>query len=222
MSARDFSFTLIELLIVIGMLGVLATLVLPCLASSKTAAFDPIVQTEMQNIRLAFQRFRNDVMPNDNQLEFFKKYGLAPLMQRELAGAYAKFDLWDCDRHCGWRGPYLEIEDTRTINSSSDGQLLKDGNIEIPVILDPYSKEDNDERYYRVLCGKKNESIYDKNKLAVVFIGVHDDTLGTTVYNDPKSKSDWVERYFDIGVDGVDEDGKSRHEIVKKLVIDCE
>ena len=216
------SFTLLELLIVIGMLGALAALILPHLAVAKTEAFDPMVQTEMQDIRIAFQRFYNDVMPDEAQLDLFRKYGLAPLMQSELPGIY-NFAGWDPDRCRGWRGPYLESEGTRIIDANSDGQAPAESGISIPVILDPYAKTDNDARYYRVLCGKKDVLTYDGSKLALVFIGVEDDVLGTTVHDSPQTgATDWAERHFAIGSDGMDADGNPRQEIVKKLVIDCE
>ena len=216
------SFTLLELLIVIGMLGALAALILPHLAVAKTEAFDPMVQTEMQDIRIAFQRFYNDVMPDEAQLDLFRKYGLAPLMQSELPGIY-NFAGWDPDRCRGWRGPYLESEGTRIIDANSDGQAPAESGISMPVILDPYAKTDNDARYYRVLCGKKDVLTYDGSKLALVFIGVEDDVLGTTVHDSPQTgATDWAERHFAIGSDGMDADGNPRQEIVKKLVIDCE
>ncbi|NLZ62444.1 MAG: hypothetical protein GX902_01430 [Lentisphaerae bacterium] len=215
-------FTLLELLIVIGMLGALATLILPHLAVAKTEAFDPMVQTEMQDIRIAFQRFYNDVMPDEVQLELFRKYGLAPLMQSELPGIY-NFAGWDPDRCRGWRGPYLESEGTRIIDANSDGQAQAESGISIPVILDPYAKADNDARYYRVLCGKKDSFTYDPDKLALVFIGVENDVLNTIVHDTPQTgATDWTERHFAIGSDGMDADGNQRYEIVKKLVIDCE
>ncbi|NMA45135.1 MAG: hypothetical protein GX945_01085 [Lentisphaerae bacterium] len=216
-----FAFTLLELLIVIGMLGALATLILPHLAVARTEAFDPMVQTEMQDIRIAFQRFYNDVMPNEAQLDLFRKYGLAPLMQSELPGIYS-FAGWDPDRCRGWRGPYLESEGTRIIDANSDGQMQAESGISIPVILDPYAKADGDARYYRVLCGKKDSLTYDPDKLALVFIGVENDVLDTSVHNTPQAGADWAERHFAIGSDGMDADGNQRYEIVKKLVIDCE
>lgn len=216
------AFTLLELLIVIGMLGALAALILPHLAIAKIEAFDPIVQTEMQDIRIAFQRFYNDVMPDATQLDLFRKYGLAPLMQSELPDG-TKFAGWDPDRCRGWRGPYLESEGTRVIDPNSDGQVLDaTGGVSIPVILDPYSKTDGDARYYRVLCGKDALGNYDGSKLALVFIGIEDDVLGTTVRDIPQAGADWAERHFAIGSDGMDSDGNQRYEIVKKLVIDCE
>ena len=215
-------FTLLELLIVIGMLGALATLILPHLAVAKTEAFDPMVQTEMQDIRIAFQRFYNDVMPNEAQLDLFRKYGLAPLMQSELPGIY-NFPGWDPDRCRGWRGPYLESEGTRIIDANSDGQAQAESGVSIPVILDPYAKTDGDARYYRVLCGKKDSLTYDGSRLALVFIGVENDVLDTTVRDTPQAgATDWAERHFAIGQDGMDADGNQRYEIVKKLVIDCE
>jgi len=215
-------FTLLELLIVIGMLGALAALILPHLAVAKTEAFDPMVQTEMQDIRIAFQRFYNDVMPDETQLDLFRKYGLAPLMQSELPGIY-KFAGWDSDRCRGWRGPYLESEGTRMIDANSDGQAPAESGISIPVILDPYTKTDSDSRYYRVLCGKKDALTYAPDKLALVFIGIENDVLNTTVHDSPQTgATDWAERHFAIGSDGMDADGNPRQEIVKKLVIDCE
>ena len=242
-AARISAFTLIELLIVIGMLGALATLVLPSLAATKTDAFDPIVQTEMQDIRMAFQRFYNDVMPNDDQLDLFRKYGLAPLLQNELTGAYDNNSdhandlvLWDPDRQRGWRGPYLEIEGTREIvtpNDNSNGQNEPRDDettqpyVKIPVILDPYSATAKDARFYRVLCRRDVDGKWIAKDLALVFVGIEksdpdsnpdiefDETLLDSSPNNGANPAHWEDKY-------TVSDGASDQEILKKLIIDCE
>jgi type II secretory pathway pseudopilin PulG len=229
-------FTLIELLIVIGLLGALATLILPRLTATRTEAMDPIVQTEMQDIRRAFQRFYNDVMPNDDQLELFRLYGLAPLMANELTGAYTNDDSdddlikWDDDKQRGWRGPYLDPEGTRYIENADTVAGQNDPgdstDIQIPVILDPYSKTDKDARYYRVLCRHDNGSpstTWLYNDLALVFVGIenHDPEIDfdtTLLDSSPQNggtPSSWQDKY-DIS------DGEEDQELVKKLVIDVE
>ena len=170
---RTHAFTLIELLIVIGLLGALATLVLPRLTATRTEALDPVVHKEMQDIRLAFQRFCNDVNPTDAQLGLFRQYGLAPLLRREIATAYS-FAEWDEERGRGWRGPYLGEEGTRDIASNGNGQDTP-GGITIPVIQDPYSENGSDGRFYRVLCRKDDGANWSPEDLALVFVGREDD-----------------------------------------------
>ncbi len=195
---------MIELLIVIGLLGALATLMLPSLKVTRTEAMDPIVHKEMQDIRLAFQRFYQDVMPNDDVLELFRLYGLAPLMTASISGEFS-LDDWDDDRQRGWRGPYLDPEGTRTLSGVDD----------VPVILDPYSDESDDEHFYRVLCPGSTGN-WDYDNLGLVFIGTDDaDQLDTTPRTSPDtSKSEWADIYFDRSADTT--------EIIKKLVIDHE
>ncbi len=202
---------MIELLIVIGLLGALATLMLPRLTATRTDAMDPIVHKEMQDIRRAFQRFYSDVMPNDAQLEIVRTYGLAPLIAQAHAGAYssADFPSWDEAKQRGWRGPYLDAEGTRTIA----------GVAKVPVILDPYAGSAGDGHYYRVLCRKNDGTNWSYQDLALVFVGVEDDVtvgadttdlLDTAAVNTPQTV--WADKY----VAGADQ------ELVKKLVIDRE
>ncbi|MFW5803486.1 MAG: type II secretion system protein [Verrucomicrobiota bacterium] len=202
------AFTMIELLIVIGLLGALATLMLPSLKVTRTEAMDPIVHKEMQDIRLAFQRFYQDVIPNDSELDAFRKYGLAPLMVTDVNGIQFLEESkreWDDDRQRGWRGPYLDPEGTRTLSGVDD----------VPVILDPYSDESDDEHFYRVLCPGSTGN-WDYDNLGLVFIGTDDaDQLDTTPRTSPDtSKSEWADIYFDRSADTT--------EIIKKLVIDHE
>ena len=197
-------FTLIELLIVIGLLGALTTLILPRLSMTRTEAMDPIVDKEMHDIRLAFQRFYQDVMPDDADLEHFRLYGLAPLMTRNI-NETELFDEWNYDRQRGWRGPYIDRESTRTL-SGADG---------VPVILDPYSEEPVDEHYYRVLCPGSTGS-WDYANLGLAFIGTDDNNqLDTTARAVPDtSETEWADIYFDRSDDPT--------ELDKKLVIDRE
>jgi len=237
-SARLSAFTLIELLVVIGMLGALATLLLPSLAAIRTEAFDPIVHTEMQEIRLAFQRFYHDVMPSDKQLDLFRQFGLAPLMQSSLKGATDfAFTGWDPDKCRGWRGPYLEIEGTRVMspphdisNGQNEAGPNPDGNeVTIPVILDPYSGTEQDARFYRVLCRQDKNGTWIAKDLALVFVGIEksnpylnnqfDDTLlDSSPHNDDEDNTyhQWEEKYI------VSDDDDTDSEIIKKLILDCE
>jgi type II secretory pathway pseudopilin PulG len=220
-SLSRHTFTLIELLIVIGPLGALATLVLPQVTATRTEAMDPIVQKEMQDIRLAFQRFCQDVVPTDAQLDEFRKYGLAPLMRREISGEYA-FDEWDDDRAKGWRGPYLTQEGTRHIaapNASSNGQDDAGSEVTIPVIQDPYSESDSDGRFYRVMCRKNGGSDWVPGDLALVFVGLEsEDSVGASATSlldtSPvdTAQTEWADKYS-VG---------ANEELVKQLVFASE
>lgn len=174
MRPASHRFTLIELLIVIGLLGALSMLVLPRFTARRTEAFEPMVRHEMQDIRRAFQRFRQDVVPTPGQLDLFRRYGLAPLLAQEVAGAYGATDLpsWDEDRQRGWRGPYLETQGSRRIDPGQPGQpVLTSGGTVVPVVLSPFSANTGDGHFYRVLCRRNNGVDWSHRDLALVFVG---------------------------------------------------
>jgi len=101
-------FTLLELLIVIGLLAALVGLVLPQFGGTRAEARDQMRVAEMHAIHEAFLRFYGDVMPTDVQLTSLTNWHFAPLLARTNA-AYA-YQEWDPIRNRGWRGPYMHTE----------------------------------------------------------------------------------------------------------------
>lgn len=190
-------FTLIELLIVIGLLGALAMLVLPGFAIRRAEAFDPMVRHEMQDIRRAFQRFQRDVVPTVGQLDLFRQYGLGPLLAQEVAGAYGAAELpaWDEERRRGWRGPYLETQGSRRIDPTQPGQpVLASGGVVVPVVLTPFSAADGDGHFYRVLARRDNGVDWSHRDLALVFVGPDQNaTLDTVAVETPQTA--WEDKY---------------------------
>ncbi len=170
-------FTLMELLIVIGLLAALATLVLSNLTYTRTEALDgSLVQKELADIQRAFQRFAADCIPQQADYKLIAKYGLAPLIQYEGYLDENKneawtFTRWDNDRRRGWRGPYMEYEAEEAINIDLEGGMPdyygqiepKSGGWTVPLICTPYYVYDKDNwhgGYYRVIpevAGGTNE-----------------------------------------------------------------
>jgi prepilin-type N-terminal cleavage/methylation domain-containing protein len=162
------AFTLIELLIVIGLLGALAVLLLSNLTLTRTEALDTsIVQKELSDIQRAFQRFRADCVPTQADYKRIAQYGLEILCEYEgrednLRGW--SFDYgWDPAKGKGWRGPYVQMEGTRTVNTTvgangvpavdDRGQPESAGGTEIPVVCTPYVDDADGHTgdYYRVI-----------------------------------------------------------------------
>ncbi len=139
------SFSLIELLIVIGILGALLTLVLPGFNDTSDDAKDKVARTEMKEIQKQFQRLYADMLgefrkedsvtsgtttaKSNHYLRDVAWYGVWPLLVQhhparteaaDWGGAlyssdFKKFDAYDGDAGFGWRGPYLEYEGIREI-----------------------------------------------------------------------------------------------------------
>lgn len=126
------NFSLIELLIVIGILGALLSLVLPGFNDTSDDAKDKVAKAEMREIQKAFQRFaadvifRSEVRPAINGLEAsatsnkklydIAAYGLWPLLcevhpiLESSSDGYVSYDGYDESSGIGRRGPYLEQE----------------------------------------------------------------------------------------------------------------
>lgn len=177
-------FSLIELLIVIGLMGALAALVLPSITADKEEVVDgSMVAKEMMDIRRAFLAFEADCLPNRNDRELIGIYGLEVLMQfSEEAGKDWSFpDAFDPARKKGWRGPYLHAEG-RTSIQLSGGQGAGTA-ADVPVVYDPRydtnSAEDatRSQRYYRVVRYfhqyENSGKTISLDRLALVFIGAN-------------------------------------------------
>ncbi|MFA6814754.1 MAG: type II secretion system protein [Lentisphaeria bacterium] len=126
------SFSLIELLIVIGILGSLLTLVLPGFNDTSDDAKDKVAKTEMREVQKAFQRFCSDMVlrsearpalnglaaetASNKKLYDIALYGLWPLLcdvHPVLSSdddGYLFYDAYDADTAIGRRAPYLEQE----------------------------------------------------------------------------------------------------------------
>lgn len=122
---KQKNFSLIELLIVIGILGALMTLVLPGFNDTSDESKDKVAKTEMREIQRAFQRFSSDVIFRDEsasnalgnaKLNDIALYGLWPLLSDihpvipPESADYIKYDAYDAVSGLGRRAPYLEQE----------------------------------------------------------------------------------------------------------------
>jgi prepilin-type N-terminal cleavage/methylation domain-containing protein len=164
-------FTLVELLIVIGLLGALSALALPRLHVTKSWAVDEsMAPAEMMEIRRAYAAFQADCLPTFADKTNFARSGLAILMTTNLTGAAdLTFPLeYDPARGKGWRGPYLQREGERTVFLHEEGQPTSGSGATatIPVVHDPRHGMGGggmDGYYYRV--------IRQTNELYVVYVG---------------------------------------------------
>jgi prepilin-type N-terminal cleavage/methylation domain-containing protein len=172
-------FTLMEMLIVIGLLGALVALILPRLTVQKTWAVDEsMAPAEMMEIRRAYAAFQADCLPTAGDRTQIDRYGLAILMTTNMAWVSGwSFPLtFDPNRGKGWRGPYLQQEGARTVYLDEEGQPLTGSGptAEIPVIHDPRHATDDAshaaERFYRVQMRT--------NTLYLIYVGA-DAAFGT-------------------------------------------
>jgi type II secretory pathway pseudopilin PulG len=146
------AFTLIELLFVIGLLGLIATLIIPQLSGTKTDAIEPIIQSELTEIQRAFFRFKNDYNLQKKDYNTIAELGTDILITKPDT-----FELWDPDRQRGWKGPYLNSEHTQSIDTSHYGQPAG-GTIEIHVVLTP-----DNSNYYHIIATDKNNDVLSQN-----------------------------------------------------------
>ena len=157
----DRGFSLIELLIVIGLLGALAAVMLTNLGVDRTETLDrSIVQKELADIQRAYQRFAADCVPSQADYKRMTRYGLEILTTYDSSRGWSFPSEWDTERGKGWRGPYIEAEGTADVDATdSNGDGIADslgqpaGSTEISVICTPYvADEDGYEGdYYRVI-----------------------------------------------------------------------
>ena len=186
-------FSLIELLIVIGILGALCTLLLPGFNNTDEDAKDKVVSTEMREIQNTFRRFATDVMLKNNitKMEDVLKFGLWPLMKESHPGGLSvTYSDYDAETGIGRRGPYLQMEGEIIISGTPEagGQATESTGTTIPVMKDPYGG------YYRVICpeiAEDDEDAVKKKKLqrmVLVCTGPDRvlDTLNTSLDADDK------------------------------------
>lgn len=167
-------FSLIELLIVVGILGALTGLILPSFYQANDDAKEKIALNEMHEIQRAFQRFYSDTLNQmrikesyngtdhtNRYLQDIALYGLWPLLiETHPNAALAEtilYDLYQVETGFGHRVPYIEMEGIVEIGNPSmifqkesdlggQGESDSGESSKIPVIKDPYGG------YYRVLC----------------------------------------------------------------------
>lgn len=160
-------FSLIELLVVIGILGALCSLMLPGFGDAQEDAKKKVVMTEMREAQAAFRRFASDVMLKNNitKMEDILKFGIWPLMKKSHPNSTDSphYDNYVSETGIGRRGPYLHKEWHIKIADDSpvDGgqtEVSSGDTVEIPVIKDPYGG------YYRVICPALEESTGDDRK----------------------------------------------------------
>ncbi len=161
------NFSLIELLIVIGILGALVSLVLPGFSDTADHAKDKAAATEMREIQESFRRFAEDTRlknSNDDMYDIIC-YGLWPLTNEThplgVDDAPVTYSEYDSSTGTGRRGPYLRREDEKSIATSPTnvGQVYDEGGtVTIPVIKDPYGG------YYRVMCPEITGSEIDTER----------------------------------------------------------
>lgn len=146
-------FSLIELLIVIGIIGALVSLILPSFSVSEVEAKAIVNNKEFMIIQKSFSNFYDDVIPSEDDLATFAEFGLTALMENSRPNNQEKyFSIWDQNRHKGWRGPYLAPEGRVLVNVVENaGQTIKSATTKIPVIYSAYHKAGAiDSYFYRV------------------------------------------------------------------------
>lgn len=167
---RRGAFSLLELLMVIGILGVLCSLILPSFEFTGDDAKKQATRAEMREIQSAFRRFAADtlVASDSARLDDMGKYGLWPLLNKdhpEKDDDNLKYGSYDFNTGIGRRGPYLSTEAEVTIASNGDSKQDKaDAGVRIPVILDPYG------HHYRVVV-PGGGTLKSKQRLALVCLG---------------------------------------------------
>jgi type II secretory pathway pseudopilin PulG len=184
---RRQNFSLIELLVVIGILGALVSLVLPGFSSATDDSREKVAIAEMREIQQAFRRFASDTrLENDKDaMEDIVKYGLWPLIKEEHpdSSATVSYNDYNTDTGIGRRGPYLQREgELVTISTTFGDDYEGVGQAEvssgadtanIPVIRDPYGN------HYRVICpeiasGDSDAEVKAKlKKMVLVYTGTN-------------------------------------------------
>ncbi len=166
------AFTLIELLIVIGLLGALATIMLPTLSVKRVESLEQVVSHDMAEIRGAFQRLYRDAVLSESDLDNVRRYGLHPLMERpDGTHGGSAIPVFDAEKQRGWRGPYVEQEGRRDIDAALDAFGQPAGGASVPVILDPFSASTGDGHYYRVVAPKNTSGDYVYREMLLVCVG---------------------------------------------------
>lgn len=134
---KQHFFSLIELLIVVGILGALTALILPVFHDAEKEARSTVARSAMKDIQWAFGRFHADLLPELRQqhtdngentnfyLEDLARYGLWPLFVRNHpvlpesddwgTSVFRKYPAYDPETGFGWRGGYLEHNNIASI-----------------------------------------------------------------------------------------------------------
>ncbi len=129
MKLKQQGFTLLELLLVLSLLAMLATLAVSSMEHTGEAVTDPIARAEMQAIRQALLQFKQDTgyLPNAgeyacaNIIKPMNKTHVDAVLWQDWCAHPANFWMlfekpdvkestvedWNKDTARGWRGPYL-------------------------------------------------------------------------------------------------------------------
>lgn len=160
---RKQNFSLIELLIVVGIMGALTALILPIFYDTEKEAKATVARSKMKDIQRAFGRFYADLLPELRKqeadgtdvtnlaLEDIALYGLWPLFNRNHPVLTKSYSTYDPETHFGWHGQYVECDGVVTIgaptlNGAQTAGTGASTDCKIPVLRDPYGG------YYRILC----------------------------------------------------------------------
>ncbi len=97
---RRGGFTLLEAVVVLAILVAVTSMVVPLLSSSQDDSLVAVARTEMQAIRQACLRWKQDVGTYPANL--------ADLVSNAAPASLAPpLDAWNPNTNRGWRGPYL-------------------------------------------------------------------------------------------------------------------
>jgi len=168
-------FTILELIIVVGIIAVLSTFLIPLFKNTQSKALKDVTFQEMKKIQRAFIRLNDDCLLTGSALEECEKYGLWVLFQREHPVLTGKnLQNYDPERGKGWLGKYMVSEGVVRIDPTLDGQKegTGAGSVVIPVVKDSYGG------YYRVLIPDGERKV----KVVLVCAGP-DGVLDTTSFS---------------------------------------
>lgn len=158
--ARSRSFTLLELLVVVGIMATVAGALAVSLSGATDQAREDMTLRELAELKRAVLQFRADTgffprrgpfdldtrpngavpTPAEGAAWFDSPANLSQLLENPLPATHA-LRAWDASRRRGWRGPYLarnaarEVEVRVTAGADLSGALLADA---VPAAADRF------------------------------------------------------------------------------------
>lgn len=126
-------FTLLELLVVVALIGVLASIALVAFDKTRDRAEVDVARIEMTEIRKALHMFHRDVGHDPSAVTEDLSLWLLSSCQADNMAANDYDDgcaQWDPDARRGWNGPYMNAETGTQANAAAtfDGLLDPWGN----------------------------------------------------------------------------------------------